>query len=1140
MLHQPDTSSLLLSQHITENRSYPTFLVQTFIAASSLDPTTFLSSEQPWIHRSAPAGIRQSRPASTPLQTASSNRWFRAPRSALRNVSNGQSASIRGSSSFDWHKTPVKESQGVLSASAKRIHLSIRRELSKSHGDLSNLRPKSPPIKTLPAGMHGLCLSPGKHVDDTQGKSSPSYNASYNRQVRQAIPNDWKIGASSSHPLITMEGCDPTSQQIHHGPLHDLHLPHHRVAEPATISIRGLTSGYIQPLDFCVPVTRSHPGDEDQRRKVPHDDTGGSLAVEHIDISTAWNGLSDVDANELFRVHSAFVSTLETMLANEIWQIYHQLQQQDSSGNIRPIHSLFSAGVIRGISFCRDQLVSKMAEALYSSKENAAKAKSGILRLYLVANDTLVNYQEDGSHDTSIRIRMRCDPSPLGPYPVVDAAWVPDSLMFEGLNEFPLEGQNFSVVPRYYSKSAFRLTRFPENVTYFIESESRHSPLSWLVWDDEIAGFEGIVPFYSEANNYDRHVATTGRDSCEGLSHSLNIIVRAVLVDDNSSSIRYERILRARLTIIVVPWYVNGNFRGNKERFSVPKAYQDRRLVSTAYRFALDGHGGGPLCPRQSLSELSQWSKGDQLDTSTGYIHTGLVGFRGDCPAMSSSARAGLKQTDITSLAQTQASLVARCAELTRELQNVKKHIVTPGPFGEHPKRLLHATNQQKSTDHTNCIPFDHRTGRNERTSRSSVPCIPHYAWECLTPPAPPSLHGKDAAFQLGPTARFSALPPPAIGPRTPPRLDLQIRDESTIDATRTGWDSPPKLGSALQFAASGGPMTQSTQSTRQFDYLWHLPEQSSVCSNDISTLPSSRQQYTEAPSAPLLVKGELANVSSIGKRSRKRRARSSLNKLSSLRRPEETGKRSKKDIGAQSTEPHRTTLPLLDPEDEASCIPTQSSSGSFYNFFGPLHNLRSSAALVGEDILALYTPDKGASTHSRENLKDPNLNSGCYMNTESSIIDELASKISRASSGLDDVARTGEGLSPASLFSDRKGQVHRCQSPSASIPCRHTSISSSCGSCSTPSDIDLIVEQDPRAREVSRQEQARSWRLLSRSGSNKNLQPGPESEEVRLSEDEKKAMDEAMQRSLDDLAEGFDDIFLEDSSESNSGDDEL
>ena len=1013
--------------------------------------------------------------------------------------------------------------------------MSIRRAVSKSHGDLSNLRPKSPPVQTLPAGLHGLHLSPGNYINDTQSFSSPSYN----RQARQAIPYDWMTSVSGTQPSNTTEGSASASQQIYQSPPCGRRDSHHLEAEPATISIHGLTLGYIQPLDFCVPVTRHHPGDENQRRDALHCDTGRSLAVEHIDVSTAWNGLSDIDANELFRVHQAFVSTLEKMLANELWQIYQQLQQQDSAGNIRPIHTLLSTGIVRGISFCRDQLVSEMADALYSSQENVAKAKLGFLRLYLVATDALVQHHGDGSRDTSITIRVRCDPLSLRSHPVVDAAWVPDSLFFEGLDEFPLEGQSFSIAPRYYSKSAFRPNPFPKIVRYDIESESPESSLSWLAWDNEIAGFKGIVPFYSEVNGYDRNLASMHRDPCESISNTLKVIVQAVLVDDNSSSIRYERILRARLTIKVVPWYANTNSRETKESSRLPKAYQDTRLASTVQRFALQGPRGGLLKPGQSLGRPSQRSKGCSSYAPNGNAHTVQAGVRNNSSAISSPATgAGFRKTDLPGLAQNQAQLVAKCAELTRELENVKEQVLMSDPFGDHHSRMLHVPNPQEVLDDTYCVPCCYQPGHNGPTSGFSDPRISHNSSEHMTTSLSPSLNGSDATFELRSNARFSALPPPAIDLAMRPTLDSQTSNRYLLDAINNGRDPTRWPSTNIQLAAPEEDLT-THDSIEGSNYYSRFPGQVSTSFNEIGTAHSSPQRV-EPLATPPINKGEPATLPTSGKRGRKRRDGSSLsvNKGSPLKRFQETRKQLKQEVGADSAEPSRNTLPLSDPENEESSSLTQCSRDSFYNSFGPLRNPRSSSPLTDEDALALHASEREASINSRENFEHRNQYPGCYMDIESTDSDELNDKTSLVSSGLGHGATAAEGVPSSSFSSNWKEEVPVRKGSSAYIFPRDASHSSSSGSRSSSSNLELVVEQDPHARKVSRREQAELWRLLSRSDSAEEIQPSPEVEEVRLSEDEKKAMDEAMQRSLDDLAEGFDDIFLEDSSESHSGDD--
>ena len=934
------------------------------------------------------------------------------------------------------------------------------------------------------------------------------------------------IGASNSHPSTPNENTAPAGQQMYHSLRYGADFYQHIEAEPTRISIKGLTSGYMQTLDFCVPVTRSHPGNEGQRCN-----SGPNITVEHIDISTAWNGLSDLDANELFRVHRAFLSTLEDMLANELWQIYQQLQQQDSVGNISPIHTLFSEGVVRGISFCRDQLVSEMAEVLYSSQENVAKAKSGFLRLYLIATDALIQYREDGPRDTSITIRMRCDSPSLRPYPVVDAAWVPDSLLFEGLNELPLEGQTFTIIPRYCSKSAFRPTRFPNNVKYTIESELRYSPLlSWLIWDDEIAGFKGIMPFYSEVNGYGGQVANTDPDSCESISHILKIIVQAMLVDDNGSSIRYERILRTRLTIKVVPWYANGNSWKTKERVSVPKAYQDTRLASAAQRFALQNPKGSPPC------ELSQWSIRAHLYPAIDYAPTGRVRYKDKCLAVSQPAtREQLTQPNSSDLAQTQAQLVAKCAGLTNELENLKEQMMMSDPAGEHRKMTLLGLDPQECINETFHTAFNHHTRQEERISRSSFPNVSHYASGYLSTPSSPLLHGKDASFQLGPIARISALPSPAVGVRTRKKANSEAMDNLASSKPCTSLGPTSVLGTTSQCAVPESLKTRITHSAPEADHLSHLPEKASFSSNDTSTVPSFPRHVVDA--LPLqIVRAERANLTTFEKRSLKRQARSSFGKTMPFKRSKNARKEAQKEIGTHSPQPSRTSLSLLSSNDQARSSPNHRSDGIFYNSFGPLYNLRSSTTFADDDAISSDISERDASINSSENTNRCNQDSDME-NADNHDLDDQTFPLDSA---LDEGAMTGDSTLPGSLSTDWKAQVRQSKSSSARHFPLHSNTSSSSGSRSTSSDMELIVEQDQHAREVSRQEQAKSWQLLTRQEimeRNKAKQPETEVGEVRLSEDEQKAMAEAMQRSLDELTEEFDDIFLEDRS---SGDGDL
>lgn len=130
---------------------------------------------------------------------------------------------------------------------------------------------------------------------------------------------------------------------------------------PVPVPIHGLSSVY-SPMDFCVPVSRSHPSILNRHPESRHQ----ASVVDQVDITNTWHGIQWPEAKELFRIDMAFVKILERLLASELHQINLQMLQQQC---LNPLLGPPPTSVVRGISFCREQLVSEMAEALYSSEE---------------------------------------------------------------------------------------------------------------------------------------------------------------------------------------------------------------------------------------------------------------------------------------------------------------------------------------------------------------------------------------------------------------------------------------------------------------------------------------------------------------------------------------------------------------------------------------------------------------------------------------------------------------------------------------------------------------------------------------------------------------------------------------------------
>ncbi len=145
----------------------------------------------------------------------------RIPHRFLSDISNGATVS-RASSCANRNNTPVRGSASLLDTRNDK-----RRTLSKVHGDLSNIRPKSPPLYSLSAALgrlqidshstQGLRLSHDRYVDD-------SHNVCSERDLReplgsscaQDVPVFRSSLAAQSKQWSTSElGFEPTKRGSH-------------------------------------------------------------------------------------------------------------------------------------------------------------------------------------------------------------------------------------------------------------------------------------------------------------------------------------------------------------------------------------------------------------------------------------------------------------------------------------------------------------------------------------------------------------------------------------------------------------------------------------------------------------------------------------------------------------------------------------------------------------------------------------------------------------------------------------------------------------------------------------------------------------------------------------------------------------
>jgi len=326
--------------------------------------------------------------------------------------------------------------------------------------------------------------------------------------------------------------------------------------------IRGLSLGYASASDLYGPVIRAYPA-EDGR-------AAGSATtldylklrppVEHIDVCTTWKGLSLTEAELWFQLNRIFKTCLENLIADQLQEQDQEFRQQQSRSAPNVVKSSATFTFCCRSDFSRTKLSESMIRLLQSSQDYILGFQTSdlkkLLRFFLTSCDYLVDIERTGSQNTAIDLRFQYSQPlvPQGPPKLaVEAGWSPDFLTFEQLTIVPREGHELRIVPRYNSNAVFRIDGQHTDLRYSLET-----PLPWLTWDDQIQGFKGVVPMYSEIRGMDSKfgkVYRPGRVGPHAVVNQLRIELKAMFTECYQPSLRLERTVRTRLTLRVIPWY---------------------------------------------------------------------------------------------------------------------------------------------------------------------------------------------------------------------------------------------------------------------------------------------------------------------------------------------------------------------------------------------------------------------------------------------------------------------------------------------------------------------------------------------------------------------------------------------------------
>lgn len=950
-------------------------------------------------------------------------------------------------------------------------------------------------------------------MDDTHKHFSPNYN----NRSRQALSSNWTakwpVTQSNEAPRPTQQSSSEGSLPSNNASTGDATL--------GAIAIQGLSPGISGPLDFGKPVVRTYPNND-------HDPsyTSRCPAVQHIDVMTEWNFSKYAEAQELCRIHQAFTITLERLLASELWKVYFQ----DCIPKIGEDERCHSAEVVRGISFCREQLVGDMADSLYSTQEDIrVRAQLGLIRLYLVASDCLVQYDGPHSRDTSITVRVHHDARSQTPYPFVQAAWVPDSIVFNELDEtrLPREGQEFSLIPRYQCNSAFASTRFPTDVRYCIESQ--YTPLSWLTWDYHLAGFKGIVPIYSatQPGGYDRSLFAPNGSLC--------IDVKAVIVEDHGSSVHFERTVRARLTIDILPW---------DDTFG-PSPCQGTGSDPTQYSFSAQRVECIP--PTIDMSSVYTPSSSQAYDNREFIFSSEHV----------------RKAARMHNFAQKHAYQTAKHADMSQRLENAEMRVKLLDSLGGYDSAQMQQQQQQQPGLQGHLPGYEGFTPL-AKFSDTGAPIVgdpfasSHLSRYALynrnsslradlhqVAPPSPRLDGRtgieDQAIESRSNVRFPALPPPAVR-----SAQSQAFDHITQAWTRM---YTPQITPTCHGRRSGSDTHQvncilenSHTSRSRNDVLNANYHRARLPAEEDGGDPGSAGAAINL-AAPFIGTHHEAKTAKSERGSRKRYARSNLSNASPSKSPNENESQSRTTTSGSGIASYNCYSSLR--KDRNSPLDASGvQEASFLDLPNSIGSSEGDASVPmrrGQRRLRTRT-DSGyhLDVHNIESVAQPLqilANPVQFLYGVPTPPDSLSNMSPTAS---DPEAGAGELQSRECGYGqDRPKKMytsHQTFIPSKRSVFVHPWQTSSTFSHAASSNIELTVEDHDQI--IDRHEQAMVWHKLREDESSDQVdKPGVAEAETRLSEGEKKAIEEAIDRSLEDMTEDFKGVFLNDSDELASGD---
>ncbi|MCJ1382850.1 hypothetical protein MMC17_005963 [Xylographa soralifera] len=425
------------------------------------------------------------------------------------------------------------------------------RKASTTHGDLSNLRPKSPPLMVFMTPNSGIRHVPrNDHFDKASDlpviPKSPSVKPRLQRcrkDLAKTPTYDLKADLLSCRTRSQRENKSSVSGS----------------PPPTRTILIGLDCAYESPIALYKPRIQLPELQFPLLTGNPHglSSLRHCLPIEQLDNCTVWTQLSFETAEMLYEIDRLITSCAEDLLADKLTDLDMASSKQASTvcttnrGTSRNLYLLsFSVNELVEIFFERMRLDYYHHMSTYSPER-----LKELFLLYLLSRNNIDKKAADGRTYGTMTLGLEPSGGLHAPHPRADVIQRSDTLLFPCLDILPREGSVIEIRPRYH-QGVFdeRNDNSYSDVTYSIADLP-----PWLHWDEQISGWTGRIPMYSELRGMSttgRQIIDGGRDGPYAVLHLLRLEVKGTLIVRHSSlSVCLKRTVRTRLTLKVIPWY---------------------------------------------------------------------------------------------------------------------------------------------------------------------------------------------------------------------------------------------------------------------------------------------------------------------------------------------------------------------------------------------------------------------------------------------------------------------------------------------------------------------------------------------------------------------------------------------------------